>query len=85
MSKNIIIENFMTSQLGLSGNELVLFGILWKESEKGTKIVESDYAMMSARMNTTIPTMYNCLKKLVERGYVRQEEKALYSVIAKPC
>ena len=85
MSKNIIIENFMTSQLGLSGNELVLFGILWKESEKGTRIVESDYAMMSSRMNTTIPTMYNCLKKLVERGYVRQEEKSLYSVIAKPC
>lgn len=85
MSKNYVIENFMTAQLGLSGNELVLFSILWKESEKGTKIVESDYNSISQRMGTSIPTMYSCMKKLVDRGFIRQEEKSLYSVIAKPC
>ena len=85
MSKNYVIESFMTGSLGLSGNELVLFAILWKESEQGSRQVEGDYTAISERMGTTIPTMYNCMKKLVDRGFIRQEEKSLYSVIAKPC
>lgn len=80
MSKSFTIESFMTERLALSGNELVLFSILWKESEGGKKQVEGDYTMISARMGTTIPTMYNCLKKLMERGYVLQPVKGRYEV-----
>lgn len=83
MSKNFMIEKFMTAKLGLSGNELVLFSILWKESDKGQKIVEGDYKKLSEGMNVTIPTMYNSIKKLQERGYVEQVEKGLYQVNVK--
>jgi DNA-binding MarR family transcriptional regulator len=78
-----MIEKFMTAKLGLSGNELVLFSILWKESDKGQKIVEGDYKKLSEGMNVTIPTMYNSIKKLQERGYVEQVEKGLYQVNVK--
>ena len=33
----IIIENFMTSELGLSGNQLVLYAHLWAESKQGSR------------------------------------------------
>jgi predicted transcriptional regulator len=78
-----MIEKFMTAKLGLSGNELVLFSILWKESDKGQKIVEGDYTRLSEGMNVTIPTMYSCMKKLQNRGYVEQVEKGLYQVNVK--
>lgn len=78
MSKNYVIESFMTGSLGLSGNELVLFAILWKESEQGSRQVEGDYTAISQRMGTTIPTMYNCLKDLVKTGILEQTGKCEY-------
>lgn len=80
MSKNYVIESFMTGSLGLSGNELVLFAILWKESERGTKQVEGDYTAISARMGTTVPTMYKCIGRLTDRGLVSIPKKGFYEV-----
>lgn len=80
MCKKIEIMNWMTAKLGLSGNELVLFAILWRESNQGKQKVTGDYSALSGAMNTTIPTMYNCIRKLVERGYVIQPEKGLYEI-----
>ena len=82
MSKNYVIESFMTGTLGLSGNELVLFAILWKESEQGSRQVEGDYTAISQRMGTTIPTMYNCIRKLMDKGYVTMPVKGMYAVHA---
>lgn len=81
MSKKFEIENWMVSDKGLSGNELVLFAIMWEESGKGQKSVMGDYAALSAQMGTTIPTLYNCLKKLAERGLIVQEKKGEYRML----
>lgn len=78
MTRKIEILPFMTSELGLSGNELVLFAIMWRDSEKGVKDVECDYTTMSGEMNVSFPTMYNCLKKLADRGYIMQKTKSIY-------
>ena len=81
--KNFEIESFMTRDLGLSGNELVLYAIMWKETEKGTKNVPVDYQGWSAAMGTSVPTMYNCLDRLVKRGYINQECKSTYGLVPK--
>lgn len=78
--KSFSIESFMTEQLGLSGNELVLFAILWKESKAGKEKVQGNYSFLSGRMGVTIPTMYNAVKRLIERGFVEQPEKGVYAV-----
>lgn len=80
MTRKIEIIPFMTSGLGLSGNELVLFAILWRDSNKGEKQVKADYTQISGEMNTTIPTMYNCLKNLVKRGYLSMVDKGTYEL-----
>lgn len=80
MIKRIEILDFMTAKLGLSGNELVLFGICWKLSDRGEKPCELNYTDVSVAMGTTIPTMYNCLKKLAERGYVVKMDDGRYQV-----
>lgn len=76
----ITIENFMTQSLKLSGNELVLFAIFWRESDRGKNEVKLDYARFHADMGVSLPTMYNCLRKLVKRGYVAEKYQGVYVV-----
>lgn len=84
MIKEVKIQRFMTSQLGLSGNYLVLFAICWKESNGGKEEFALDYNEVSQAMGTSIPTMYNCVDKLIERGYVEQQaSKGMYRVKVK--
>ena len=77
----IVIESFMTSQLGLNGNQLVLFATLWRDSNGGKDEVNDDYQRYSASINTTIPTYYSCMKKLEERGLLVMETKGKYKIV----
>ena len=71
--KKVVIERFMTQVLNLNGNDLVLFAIMWAESDQGRKAVSGDYVGLSGRMNVAIPTLYKCMNKLVEKGYVTKD------------
>ena len=71
---------WMTAQLKLSGNELVLFAILWKESKQGSQQVKGDYAVLSMMMGCTVPTMYSAAKKLVDRNLVTIPNKGMYAI-----
>ena len=71
---------WMTAQLKLSGNELVLFAILWKESKQGAQQVKGDYAVLSMMMGCTVPTMYSAAKKLVDRNLVTMPSKGMYAI-----
>lgn len=78
-----VIEPFMTVKLGLNGNELVLFTILWAESDNGSKVVDGDYTTLSAEMNVTVPTFFACLNKLADKGYVEKTQDKKYRIMAK--
>lgn len=67
----IIIEDFMTT-IGLNGNALVLFAILWAESKHGEQTLVDDYQHYADAMCVTVPTYYNTMKKLMERGLVKK-------------
>ena len=73
----IVIENFMTSELGLSGNQLVLYAHLWAESKQGTQTVGDDYAKYSAAINVTIPTYYSTRNSLIARNLITKNGAAL--------
>ena len=79
----IMIENFMTSELGLSGNQLVLYAHLWAESKKGADDVVNDYARYSSAINVTIPTYYSTVGALIKRGLVERVGAGRLKVIAK--
>lgn len=68
----IVIENFMTSELGLSGNQLVLYAHLWAESKQGEETITNNYSRYAAAMNVTMPTYYSTLKGLEMRGLVKK-------------
>ena len=74
------IENWMTSELGLNGNQLVLFAVLWNDSKHGIEPIKDDYAKYAAAINTTIPTYYNTFKKLVEKGLLTKVDGDKYNI-----
>ena len=75
---NITIEPWMATQTGLSGNKLVLYALIWQNSNHGKSAVPLDYTEVSGAMGTTIPTMYNCLKDLVKADILEQVGKCEY-------
>ena len=80
MSK-IIIETFMSKKLGLNGNGLVMFAIMWAEwNGERNKEQPYDYNRFSGLMNVTVPTVYSTMKKLVDAGYVRQRDSSHYEL-----
>jgi len=64
---------WMTASLGLSGNELVAYAYLYEVTADGTKPYDGGYTELSEVMGTTIPTVYNTLKKLKERGFLEDD------------
>ena len=80
ITRKFEILPWMTAQLKLSGNELVLFAILWKESKQGTQQVKGNYAFLSMMMGCTVPTMYSAAKKLVDRNLVTMPSKGMYAI-----
>ena len=80
MAKSFMIEQWMTGGLGLSGNELVLFAIIWKESKKGEQAVDGDYEGLSQAMGVSVPTLYSCIKRLTERGVIVSPRKGVYAI-----
>ena len=84
MKKRIIcIEDWQIKKCGLSGNKLVLYALIWQNSNKGKDKVQLDYTEVSGAMGTTIPTMYNCLKDLVKSGIIEQTGKCEYKCVDK--
>lgn len=79
MKKRIIcIEDWQIKELGLNGNKLVLYALIWQNSNKGKDNVQLDYTEVSGAMGTTIPTMYNCLKDLCRLDILVQVGKCEY-------
>lgn len=70
--EKITIEDFMTSELGLSGNQLVLYAYLWNESKRGMVDIKNDYAKYATQINITTPTYYATVNALVDRGLVKK-------------
>ena len=83
MIKEFKIQDWMTSKLRLSGNNLVLFALMWKMSEQGTKTVKIDYKEITLAMSVSDPTVYNCLGQLVKRGLLEDHGDRLYVINAK--
>lgn len=83
MIKEFKIQDWMTSKIGLNGNTLVLFAILWKMSDNGTRPVTVDYKEIRPLMGVTTPTFYNAMQILGKHKVITQLEDGQYAINAK--
>lgn len=81
--KKFIVHQWMLTRLGLSGNELVAYAYMYDVSEGGQKKFDGGYLELSEVMNTSVPTVYNSVKKLRDKGLVSYEDIKCISIVPK--
>lgn len=65
-----VIYDWMVKDKGLSGNELVCYALLYRETKNGTESFCGGYEAIATAMGVTFPTAYNVLRKLESKGLV---------------
>ena len=85
MAKGFEVRKFMTVDMGLSGNNLVVYAFLWNETNGGTKTYTDGYMRISEAAGVTIPTVYNVLEKLRSRGAISYDNLQDGIHIVKQC
>ena len=78
--KDFMIKKWMISELGLSGNDLVAYAFLYDATGKGENEYQGGYKQLTEVMNTTIPTTYNVLKRMAEKGLITVCEGSTLSI-----
>ena len=71
----ITIQGWMVNEIGLSGNELLLYALIYgfSQDEKSSFNLSLSYTMKW--LNVSKQTVITTLKKLVDRGLITKEER----------
>ena len=73
MKKSFLVETWMMKDLGLSGNQLIMYVYLHDVTGKGRNAFTGGYAELSGALTMTVPTVYNIIGKLRDKGYITPE------------
>lgn len=70
----INIQGWMINDLKLSGNNLIIYAIIYGFSQDGQSSFTGSISYLTKATNTSKPTVIKCLKYLVENGLISKEE-----------
>lgn len=69
----IVIHGWMINELNLTGNELLVFAIIYGFSQDGESKYTGSRGYLAEWCNTSLPTVDAALKKLIEKGLIKKE------------
>ena len=73
----IVIQSFMVSELGLKGNELLIYAIIFGFSQTTGQAFHGSLTYLESWTNSTRHTVISSLKSLVEKGLIEKEEQTI--------
>ena len=76
----IVIQSFMVSELGLKGNELLIYAIIFGFSQTTGQAFHGSLSYLESWTNSTRHTVISSLKSLVEKGLIEKEEQTINGV-----
>ena len=76
----IVIQSFMVSELGLKGNELLIYAIIFGFSQTTGQAFHGSLTYLESWTNSTRPTVISSLKSLVKKGLIEKEEQTINGV-----
>ena len=76
----IVIQSFMVSELGLKGNELLIYAIIFGFSQTTGQAFNGSLTYLESWTNSTRHTVISSLKSLVEKGLIDKEEQTINGV-----
>ena len=71
------VHGWMINELGLSGNDLLIYAIIYGFSQDGSTEFSGSLNYLITFINSTKPTVINCLKKLCERGLLVKTDRII--------
>lgn len=69
----IVIHGWMINEVNLTGNELLVFAIIYGFSQDGESKYTGSRGYLAEWCNTSLPTVDAALKKLIEKGLIKKE------------
>lgn len=76
----IVIQSFMVSELGLKGNELLIYAIIFGFSQTTGQAFHGSLSYLESWTNATRHTVISSLKSLVEKRLIEKEEQTINGV-----
>lgn len=76
----IAIQGFMVKELGLSGNELIAYALIYGFSQDNESEFKGSLNYVAERLNCSKTTAFNLLNKLADDGFIKKTEKTINGV-----
>lgn len=76
----IMVQNWMVSELNLSGNELLIYAVIYGFSQDGRSVFSGSLSYLAELLGLTKRGVYNALKRLVEKEYLIKINKVINGV-----
>ena len=77
----IVIPGWAINRLGLKGNDLIVFSIIYGFSQDGESEFSGSIQYLCDCLNVTKPTVINSLKNLVSLGYITKRAETINGVV----
>lgn len=71
------VHGWMINELGLSGNDLLLYAIIYGFSQDGSSEFTGSLNYLVTFTNSTKPTVIKCLKNLIDKGVLRKTDRII--------
>ena len=76
----IVVQGWMLTELHLKGNELLIYACIYGFSQLDGQVFNGSWQYLADWTNSTKQGVYNCLKSLVEKGYLVKTDKVINGV-----
>ena len=76
----ITIQGFMVTELGLKGNELILYALIYGFTQDGESEFSGSIKYMCDWTGCSRPTVSNALQSLVSKGYIEKRAETINGV-----
>lgn len=76
----IAIQGFMVKELGLTGNELIAYALVYGFSQDGESKFKGSLNYVAEWLNCSKTTAFNLLNKLADDGFIKKTEKLINGV-----
>lgn len=76
----IAIQGFMVKELGLSGNELIAYALIYGFSQDSESEFKGGLNYVAEWLNCSKTTAFNLLNKLADDGFIKKTEKTINGV-----
>lgn len=80
--KGFMVFDWMVTEKGLSGNELVCYAFLCEQTKHGEQTYNGGYEGIASAIGVTFPTAYSLLRKMKDKGLVEYDAVSMVKLVA---